>query len=73
MVPPEFIEIYGIRIDQKEAALLEIVMQHKLYEFRNRAMKQLEQQASPETLKYIINNHKSYEFRNRAMKAMERL
>ena len=65
------IEYMGIRFDDKEAALLQIVFEHKEYEFRKRAMRTLEREGSVAALSCITNNHKEYEFRNRAMKALE--
>jgi hypothetical protein len=65
------IEYKGIHFNDKEAALLQIVFEHKEYEFRNRAMKTLEREGSVAALSCIANNHLESEFRNRAMKALE--
>ena len=73
MASIEVIEIYGIRIDRKQAAMFQMVMEHDAYEFRDRAMRSLESESSPEVLQYIATHHTAYEFRDRAMKALERM
>lgn len=70
MVLVELIEIYGIRINRKEAALLEIVMEHEKSFYREKAMRELAKIGTPEVLKYIVMNHPKSWYREFAMEAL---
>jgi hypothetical protein len=50
MLSIEFVEIYGIRISRKEAALLEIVFEHDKSFYREKAMRELANIGTPEVL-----------------------
>lgn len=69
----EIVEVYGIRINRKEASLLRIVMEHPHQDMRDSAMRELTRIACPEALEYIVMKHPHQDMRDWAMKALKNL